>query len=75
MSGHRAVCDTDNLNERGGSSWRGRTSAINRCLTRDEATVCLTAMTDRFPGMGQDEIVPLGMRWHGATRYDDLTGI
>ena len=49
--------------------------AIDRGMTRDEAIVRLTAMTDRYPmDIGQDGMAPGVMKMNVANLYNYLTG-
>lgn len=49
--------------------------AIEQGMTKDEAIVRLTALTDRYPmDVGQDGMAPMVMKRNVANLYDYVTG-
>ena len=78
VPGHGAICSKDYLNEQGAfiQEWKAYVKdAIDRGMTRDEAIVRLTAMTDRYPmDIGQDGMAPGVMKMNVANLYNYLTG-
>lgn len=49
--------------------------AIDQGMTKDEAIVRLTALTDRYPmDVGQDGMAPMVMKRNVANLYDYVTG-
>lgn len=77
VPGHGAVCGKDYLNEQGAfiEEWKAYVrDAIDRGMTRDEAIVRLTAMTDRYPmDIGQDGMSPAVQKMNVANLYNYLT--
>ncbi|MEQ1774070.1 MAG: MBL fold metallo-hydrolase [Burkholderiales bacterium] len=78
VPGHGAVCGKDYLNEQGAfiEEWKAYVKeAIDRGMTRDEAIVRLTAMTDRYPmDIGQDGMSPAVQKMNVGNLYNYLTG-
>ena len=77
VPGHGALCGKDYLDEQGEFivEWKDYVqNAIDRGLTRDEATATLTAMTDRYPMDVEQEVMAMVMRISAANLYDYLTG-
>jgi cyclase len=78
VPGHGAICGKDYLSEQGAfiQEWKAYVKdAIDRGMTRDEAIVRLTAMTDRYPmDIGQDGMAPGVMKMNVANLYNYLTG-
>lgn len=78
VPGHGAICGKDYLNEQGAfiQEWKAYVKdAIDRGMTRDEALVRLTAMTDRYPmDIGQDGMSPAVQKMNVGNLYNYLTG-
>ncbi len=78
VPGHGVVCDKSYLDEQGAfiQEWKEYVQGgINRGMTKDEAIVSLTAMTERYPmDVGQDGMAPMVMRINVANLYDYMTG-
>ena len=78
VPGHGAVCGKDYLNEQGAfiEEWKAYVrDAIDRGMTRDEAVIRLTAMTDRYPmDIGQDGMSPAVQKMNVGNLYNYLTG-
>ena len=78
VPGHGAVCGKEYLKEQGAFiiEWKSYVKeAIDHGMTRDEAVVRLTAMTDRYPmDVGQDGMSPMVMKLNVANLYNYLTG-
>jgi glyoxylase-like metal-dependent hydrolase (beta-lactamase superfamily II) len=78
VPGHGAVCGKDYLNEQGAfiEEWKAYVrDAIDRGMTRDEAVIRLTAMTDRYPmDVGQDGMSPAVQKMNVGNLYNYLTG-
>ncbi len=78
VPGHGAICGKDYLNEQGAFIQEWKTyvkDGIDRGMTRDEAILRLTAMTDRYPmDIGQDGMSPAVMKMNVGNLYNYLTG-
>ena len=78
VPGHGAICGKDYLSEQGAfiQQWKAYVKdAIDRGMTRDEAVIRLTALTDRYPmDIGQDGMAPGVMKMNVANLYNYLTG-
>ena len=78
VPGHGAICGKEYLNEQGAfiQEWKAYVKdAIERGMTRDEAIVRLTAMTDRYPmDVGQDGMSPAVQKMNVGNLYNYLTG-
>ncbi|MFN0306057.1 MAG: MBL fold metallo-hydrolase [Burkholderiales bacterium] len=78
VPGHGAVCGKEYLKEQGAFilEWKSYVKeAIDHGMTRDEAVMRLTAMTDRYPmDIGQDGMSPMVMKLNVANLYNYLTG-
>jgi glyoxylase-like metal-dependent hydrolase (beta-lactamase superfamily II) len=78
VPGHGAVCGKEYLDEQGSfiREWKAYVqSAIDRGMTKDEAIVRLTDMTERYPmDVGQNGMAPMVMKRNVANLYDYLTG-
>ena len=72
------MCGKDYLDEQGAfiEEWKAYVrDAIDRGMTRDEAVIRLTAMTDRYPmDIGQDGMSPAVQKMNVANLYNYLTG-
>ena len=78
VTGHGPVCGKGYLDEQGSfiREWKDYVGkGIGQGMTKDEAIVRLTAMTDRYPmDVGQDGMAPAVMKMNVANLYDYLTG-
>lgn len=78
VPGHGPLTDKGYLDEQGSFilEWRDYVKgAIDEGMTRDEAVINLTKMTDRYPmDVGQDGMAPMVMRMCAGNLYDYLTG-
>ena len=78
VPGHGDICGKAYLNEQGAfiQEWKAYVKdAIDRGMTRDEAIVRLTAMTDRYPmDVGQDGMSPAVQKMNVGNLYNYLTG-
>ena len=78
VPGHGAVCGKAYLDEQGSfiQEWKAYVKgAIDRGMTKDEAIVRLTDMTDRYPmDVGQDGMAPMVMKRNVANLYDYFSG-
>mgnify|MGYP006951362333 CR=1 FL=1 len=78
VPGHGAICGKEYLDEQGSfiEEWKAYVrSAIDRGMSKDEAIVRLTDLTDRYPmDVGQDGMAPMVMKRNVANLYDYLTG-
>jgi cyclase len=78
VPGHGAVCGKEYLEEQGSfiQEWKAYVKgAIDRGMTKDEAIVRLTDLTDRYPmDVGQDGMAPMVMKRNVANLYDYFTG-
>lgn len=78
VPGHGDICGKAYLNEQGAfiQEWKAYVrDAIDRGMTRDEAIVKLTAMTDRYPmDVGQDGMSPAVQKMNVGNLYNYLTG-
>ncbi len=78
VPGHGPVCGKEYLGEQGAfiREWVDYVRrAVDKGMSRDEAVVALTAMTDRYPmDVGQDGMAPMVMKLNVANLYDYVTG-
>ena len=78
VPGHGEVCGKAYLKEQGEYilEWKAYVKeAIEHGMTRDEAIVRLTALTDRYPmDVGQDGMSPMVMKLNVGNLYNYLTG-
>ncbi len=78
VPGHGEVCGKSYLDEQAAfiEEWKHYVQcAIDRGMTKEEAIVRLTAMTDRYPmDIEQEGMAPLVMKRNIANLYDYLTG-
>jgi cyclase len=78
VPGHGAVCGKEYLDEQASviHEWKAYVKgAIDKGMTKDEAIVRLTDMTDRYPmDVGQDGMAPMVMQRNVANLYDYLSG-
>jgi cyclase len=78
VPGHGEVCGKRYLDEQAAfiEEWKHYVQcAIDRGMTKEEAIVKLTAMTDRYPmDIEQEGMAPLVMKRNIANLYDYLTG-
>ncbi len=78
VPGHGDICGKGYLNEQGAfiQEWKAYVKdAIERGMTRDEAILRLTAMTDRYPmDVGQDGMSPAVQKMNVGNLYNYLTG-
>ena len=78
VPGHGEVCGKSYLGEQAAfiEEWKHYVQcAIDRGMTKEEAVVRLTGMTDRYPmDIEQEGMAPLVMKRNVANLYDYLTG-
>ncbi len=78
VPGHGPVCGKEYLDEQGAfiREWVDYVRrAVDTGMSRDEAVVALTAMTDRYPmDVGQDGMAPMVMKLNVANLHDYVTG-
>jgi cyclase len=78
VPGHGDICGKAYLNEQGAfiQEWKAYVKdAIDRGMTRDEAIMKLTAMTDRYPmDVGQDGMSPAVQKMNVGNLYNYFTG-